>query len=276
MALHGKHAADVSGVGPSGSIWGNVPFEESRIDPDIGYGVHEDFLAFNGLLTSTTGDYSGQAGGYSAYQDGSNTILQLATEVGGVVRITTDTTDNDESWLQLGGVAGVFGKLATTSAGKKLCFETRFRVDTITSRNIFIGLAEEGFAAGDAITDAGAMVTTKDFIGFRSLEGDANALDNVYQAASQTTVVVKDDAQTLVASTWYKVGFIYDPNYYNTNKSIRFFIDGVELGDGVAYSALDDATFPGGEELSPVFGVKNGTTAAINLDIDWFRIWQAR
>lgn len=275
MALHGKHASDVSGVEPSGSIWGNVPFAESLIDPSIGYGVHENFLGFNGLLTSTTGDYSGTGGPYYSYQDSGNTILQIATEVGGVVRITTDTTDNDESWLQFGGVAGVVGKLAS-SGGKKLCYETRFRVDTITSRNVFIGLAEEGFAAADAITDAGAMVTTKDFIGFRSLEGDANGLDTVYQKASQTTGVVKDDAQTLVASTWYKIGFIFDPNYYNTNKAIRFFIDGVELADGVAQSVLDDATFPDGEELSPVWGVKNGTTAAINLDIDWWRIWQAR
>jgi hypothetical protein len=275
MALHGKHASDVGGAEPSGSIWGNVPFVESLVDPGIGYGVHEEFLGFNGLLTSTTGDYTGQAGGYSSYQDTSDTILQLATETTGVVRIATDTTDNDEAWLQYGGAASVMATLAA-SGGKKLCFETRVRMDTIASRNIFFGLAEEGFAAGDAITDAGAMVTTKDFIGFRSLEGDATGMDHVYQKASQTTVVVKDDAQTLVAATWYKFGFIYDPNYYNTSKVIRFFIDGVEQADGVALTALDDATFPGGEEMSPVWGVKNGTTAAINFDIDWFRIWQAR
>lgn len=273
MALHGKHAADASGRGPSGALWGNVPFVETWADPDHGYGVFDDFMAFNGLLTTTVGDYSSVAA-YSAYQDGSNTITQLATEVGGVVSIATDTTDNDESWLQMGGATGVFGKIASSS-GKKLVFETRIRVSTIASRNLFVGLAEEGFAAADAITDAGAMVTTKDFIGFRSLEGDANGLDTVYQKASQTTQVVKDDAQTLVAATWYKVGFVFDPNYYRTSKAIRFFIDGVELADGVASSALDDATFPDGEEMSVVWGVKNGTTTATVLDIDWVKIWQA-
>lgn len=274
MALHGKHASDNSGRGPSGALWGNVPFEESLIDPDVGYAFWDDFVAFNGLLTSTTGDYS-SAGGYSSYQDASNTIAQLATEVGGVVRIATDTTDNDESWLQLGGSAAVFGKLAA-SGGKKFVFETRIRTNAIASRNLFVGLAEEGFAAADAITDAGAMVTTKDFIGFRSLEGDAAGLDTVYQKASQTTVVVKDDLQTLVADTWYKVGFIYDPSYYNPAKRIRFFVDGVEAADGVNSSAFDDATFPGGEEMTAVWGVKNGTTTATQLDIDWVRIWQKR
>jgi hypothetical protein len=273
MALHGKHASDNSGRGPSGAIWGNIPFPESHCDPSTGYGVWDDFVGFNGLLTSTTGDYS-SAVAYNAYQDGSNTIAQIATEVGGVISITTDTTDNDESWLQMGGAAGVFGKIAS-SGGKKLAWETRIRMSTITTRNIFVGLAEEGFAAADAITDAGAMVTTKDFIGFRSLEGDANAFDTVYQKGSQTTGVVDDDALTAVVTTWYKLGLIYDPNYYNRNKVIRFFVDGVEQADGVASSVIDDATFPDGEELSPVWGVKNGTTAAIVLDIDWVKIWQA-
>lgn len=273
MALHGKHAADVSGRGPSGSLWGNVPFLEHHVDPDKGYGVWDDFLAFNGLLTSTTGDYS-SAVAYYSYQDASNTILQLATEVGGVISIDTDATDNDESHLQMGGSAGVFGKIASSS-GKKLVYETRVRFGSITSRNIFIGLAEEGFAAADAITDAGAMVTTKDFIGFRSLEGDANAFDTVYQKASQTTGVVKDDAKTVAVDTWYKLGFIFDPNYYNTNKIIRFFVDGVELADGVAESVLDDATFPDGEEMSPVWCLKNGAGTALSLDIDWVKIWQA-
>lgn len=273
MALHGKHAADVSGRGPSGSLWGNVPFVETWADPDKGYGVFDDFLAFNGLLTTTVGDYSSVAA-YSAYQDTSNTILQLATEVGGVVRITTDGTDNDESWLQMGGVAGVFGKIASSS-GKKLVWEARVRPNSITTRNLFVGLAEEGFAAADAVTDGDAMVTTKDFIGFRSLAGDADGLDTVYQKASQTTGVVKDDAQTLVAATWYKVGMIFDPNYYNKNKIIRFFVDGTELADGVAESVLDDATFPDGEEMSFVIGHKNGAAAGITTDIDWVKIWQA-
>jgi len=177
----------------------------------------------------------------------------------------------------MGGSAGVFGKMAATvAAGKKLVFETRIRMGSITSRNIFVGLAEEGFAVADAITDSGAMVTTKDFIGFRSLEGDASGFDTVYQKASQTTVVVKDDALTAVIDTWYKLGFIYDPaGYYNQNKVIRFFVDGVEQADGVADSALDDATFPGGEEMSPIWGIKNGAGTALSLDIDWVKIWQA-
>jgi len=137
MALHGKHASDNSGRGPSGGLWGNVPFLESLADPDKGYGIFDDFLAFNGLLTTTVGDYSSVAAYYS-YQDASNTILQLATEVGGVISLDTDATDNDETWLQMGGSAGVFGKMAATvAAGKKLVFETRIRMGSITSRNIF-------------------------------------------------------------------------------------------------------------------------------------------
>ncbi len=259
--------------GPSPSIWQKDEVLACIQDPSRGYHVFEDFLGFNGLLTSTTGDYTGQAGGYSAYQDASNTITQIATEVGGVISIATDATDNDESWLQFGGATGVLGKIASSN-GQKMLFEARIRISTIASRNFFVGLAEEGFATADAITDAGAMITTKDFIGFRSLEGDATGLDTVYQKASQTTGVVKDDALTLVAATWYKVGFVFDPA--KRTNAITFFIDGEAQPDVVASSVLDDATFPDGEEMSFVAGVKNGTTTATVLDLDWWRFLQTR
>lgn len=273
MAVYLNHGSAGS-TGPSPILWQRADVLAAIHDPSKALHLFDDMAAFNGLLTSTTGDYTGTVG-YSAYQDASDTITQLATESTGVVRIATDGTDNDESWLQVGGATGVCCKIAS-SGGTKLIFETRIRMDTIASRNIFVGLAEEGFAAADAITDAGAMVTTKDFIGFRSLEGDATGLDTVYQKASQTTGVVKDDAQTLVADTWYKVGFIFDPLVGNVNKAIKFFIDGVELADGIALSVLAAATFPDGEEMSPVWGVKNGTTTATKLDIDWWRLLQVR
>lgn len=272
MAVILQHP-NTDSTGPSPLLWQKAVPEAAILDPTRGRHIFEDFLAFNGLLTSTTGDYTGVVG-YSSYQDTSDTILQIATDLNGVVEIATDTTDNDEAWLQAGGSAGVHCKI-DSSNGKKMIFECRFKCDTIASRNVFIGLAEEGFAAADAITDAGAMVTTKDFIGFRSLEGDAAGLDTVYQKASQTTQVVKDDAHTLVADTYVRAGFIFDPSY-RASKAIRFFIDGVELADGVALSALDDATFPDGEEMSFVAGVKNGTTTATKLYIDWWRFWQAR
>ena len=273
MTVYVRHGGDTTGNGPSPALWNRADVIEALAHPDRAYHAFDDFVSFNGLLTTTVGDYTGQAGGYYSYQDASNTITQIATEVGGVISIATDATDNDESWLQLGGSTGVFGKIAST-AGKLLIFEARFRISTIASRNMFIGLAEEGFAVADAITDAGAMVTSKDFIGFRSLEGDANGLDTVYQKASQTTGVVKDDAKTLVASTWYKVGFVFDPN--RVSDAIRFYIDGVKQPDVVASSVLDDATFPDGEEMTFVAGVKNGTTTATVLDLDWFRLFQAR
>lgn len=273
MTVYVRHSGDVSGNGPSPALWNRADVIEALAHPDRAYHAFDDFISFNGLLTTTVGDYTGQAGGYYSYQDTGDTITQIATEVGGVIRIATDGTDNDEAWLQLGGSTGVFGKIASSS-GKLLIFEARFRIDTITARNLFLGLAEEGFAAADAITDAGAMVTTKDFIGFRSLEGDANGLDTVYQKASQTTGVVKDDAHTLVASTWVKAGLVFDPE--RTVDAIRFYINGVKQADVVASSVLDDATFPDGEELTFVAGVKNGGAVATLLDLDWFRLFQMR
>lgn len=278
MSSPSLHSSDVSGRGLSGSLWKGVPCDHAMFDPSYGAFVFDDFLAFDGLVTSNVGKYSSRAA-YISYEDTGGSVLNLATEVGGVIRLTTDATDNDEVWLQMGGAASVFGKITGSSAGKKMVMETRIRASTIASRNIFFGIAEEGFAVADAITDAGAMVTTKDFLGFRSLEGDAADLDAVYQAASQTTQVVKDDALTpIVAATWYKCGFIFDPNYPNPNQILRYFIDGVLIGGTLSLqtiTALAAATFPTGEEMGPVWGVKNGATTATALDVDWVAIYQA-
>lgn len=267
------HGSDINGRGLSGSLWKGVPILEANVNPSAGKFLFDDFLSFGGTVTSNVGTYSSKAGGYYSYEDTGGSITQLATEVDGVIRLTTDTSDNDEVWLQSGTATSVFGKFAS-SGGKKLVFETRVRPISITTRNNYIGFAEEGFAVADAITDAGAMVTTKDFLGFRSLEGDAADYDTVFQKASQTTQVIKDDALTAVASTWYKLGFVFDPNANNTSQLLRYYVDGVLIAGTVTSAILSAATFPDGEEMAPVWGVKNGTTTAVALDVDWWAAWQ--
>lgn len=278
MPLHGRHGSDNSGRGPSGAVWSGVPFEEARLDPNIGYTVWEDFVGFSGVVASNIGTYAGQHGWYS-WEDSGGSIINLPGEVGGVIRIATDNTDNDSMTLALGNAGASQGGglfKFSSSGGKKLVFETRVRYQETASRNVNIVFAEEARAINDGITtDAGALVTTIDLLGFRTLEGDANAIDTFYQKASQTAVTVEDDVQTITADTWYKLGLVFDPNYYNAAKRLRFFVDGVEQDTGVNSSAFDDTTFPDGEEMTLYFDVKNGTTTSTRFDIDWVRIFQA-
>lgn len=261
-----------SDAGPSPSIWGREPL---RLDPNAGIDIFDDFLNFGGLLTSNTGQYASQAG-YTSYQDASNLITQLATERTGVVRIETDATDNDESWLQPGGATSVEGVISTTAgANLKFLWEARVRLTQVASGNLFVGFTEEGTAAADFINDAGTATADKDILGFLQLEAAPTVLMVYYKKAGQTAQTLIASAKVLAADTWYKLGIVYDPAQ-PASKQVRFFVDGVELTTYITATQLAADTFPNGEELNELFGVKNSTTVAKKLDIDWRRFRQYR
>ncbi len=244
-----------------------------------GYFVGDDFLTF-GLTTAVAanvGRYASQGGAYLSYEDTGNAITQIATDVGGVMKIATDATDNDETWIQPGMATSVIGKIASGSGGKMMLFEARVKLSSITNStlNTIIGMSEEGLAAADTVTDAGALAS-KDIVGFWVLEGDGDALKYGYRKAGQTEVTVGTYGTALVADTWYKVGFAFDPSpHISPSKRITFYVNNEEQTSYVAESALDDATFPDGEELNMLFGLKNGAAGAVNVSMDWWAAYCA-
>lgn len=274
--------------GLSGNLWGNCNFlnnamgglySPSGAPGDSGFFVVENFLNFavGEAVSSNVATYIGDAGGYTSYEDTGSTVTQLSTTAGGVIEIATDATDNDECWLQGGYAASVLSAISNTSSSdyyKKTWFECRFAIDQIASGNFFIGLAEQGAAAEDFITDGDAMADDKDFIGFQQLAGDVDGLDVVYNKDSGTDVVVIDVAQTLVATTFYKAGFFFDPDA-PASKKIKYFIDNTEQSTYTTATNMDDSTnFPGGEEMHFIAGVKNSTTTAKKLSVDWWAFAQ--
>jgi hypothetical protein len=159
----------------------------------------------------------------------------------------------------------------TSGDDKLLVFEARVRMSDLVG-NRFIGLGEEAFAADSAITDAGALVD-KDWIGFFALEGAPTILKFGYKKSGQTVQVpIASGLQTLAVDTWYKMGFIYDP-LAPTSERIKVFVDNVENITKVTGTNIAAATFPDGEEMSPVFGVKNVTDIML-MDIDWWALFQ--
>ncbi len=256
-------------------LWGRAI--ESGLSPDgSGGGVFlgDDFRGF-GIATAVAGNvgyYVSEAGTYYSFEDTGGAIAQLATERHGFVRQSVDADDNQECWLQYGNSTSVCSVVSNTAGDDKLLvFEARFRPNDVVG-NRFIGLTEEGFAAGDAISDAGVLVTTKDYIGFYVAEGAPTTLKFGYQKGSQTAQVVAT-AATIAASSIYKVGFVFDPNG-DPAKRIRAYVNNVELTTYVTAAQIAAATFPNGEELGPTFGVKN-VTDIMTQDLDWWALYQA-
>lgn len=267
-ALFVTHQGQDGGAGLSPRLWGKISGQGYTPDGQTpGFFVSDNFL-----LTKIDGD---NTNGYGLYADTGGTVTQLATASGGVIRITTDTTDNDEVWISAGAATGVFGAVSDTAGSDKLTvFETRVRFPQVgNTYNAIIGLSEEGLAAADTVTDAGALAS-KDLLGFWVLEADGDALNFGYRKAGQTAQTTISGVQALVANTWYKLGFVYDPAAPESKK-ISVFIDNVEQSTYVTATNIAAATFPDGEELTFLAGVKNQTTTASALDIDWWAFYQA-
>lgn len=275
-ALYTPHVGE-SSSGLSPRLWSRM--HESAMAPDGASRlvlIGDDFLSFGGLVTTTAGDLSSEGGSYKSYQDTGGTILQRVDAKGGVVRFTTDTTDNDENWLQSGYTAGVLGAISDTAADAHMtAFEARVRVSSIadTITNMFVGLAEEGLAAADTMADSGGDMADKDYIGFQIIETDGDSIDFVYQKEGQTGVTLISGVQVPVASTWYKLGFLYDPNA-PTARRITVYVDNTEQSTYVTGTQIGTATFPDGEELSFLMGGKNAAGTAQWMEIDWWAFGQ--
>lgn len=276
------YKGDQSGRGLSPGLWGNVNAGMRSGDPSAGIFLMEDFLGFNGKVTSNVGHYTGQAGGYYSYEDSAQSILQLATERGGVIRLLTTTTDNLENSLQFGGATSVLGSLSDAAGARLLTiFEARIRTSVVldSKAGLFIGLAQEGVAVNSFMADTGSVLADKDLIGFWRDEADGDQMDTVYQKTSGGVVELEADAldTALVAAAWTKLGLVYDPHHPDGAR-VSFFQNGLKLGTELELTAGDPdtfpATFPDGEELSPVFAIKNATNVAHSLDIDWWAFYQ--
>lgn len=274
------HYKDVSSFGIlSPNIWAQIV--RSAMTPD-GHGasrfLYEDFntFAIAEAVSSNAATYIGDSGGWTSYEDTGGTIAQIATDANGVVALTTDGDDDQENWLQHGSATSVNAVISDTAGSDKfLAWECRFKTSALVG-NLFVGLAEEGLAAADTITDAGAMAD-KDYIGFYALEGAPTALKFGYNLSGQTDVAVAT-VQTLEANTWYNVGFVYDPDAV-AGERIKVYVDNVEDADArVTATAIATSTgsaFPDGQEMSTLLGHKNVTDVTV-LSVDGVALYQHR
>lgn len=260
---------ETTGRGLSANLWDRWRGRTRNANDftEDGITFFDDFINF-GVGSGTV--YKG----YGIHLDTGNTIQEIATEVGGVIKVTTDGTDNDSCELCSGGNVGTIVTIPS-SAGDVVIFESRVRFTQVTNTyNAFIGLTEEGVAVDDGLfTDAGAGAD-KDKIGFQVLEADGDALEFTYKKAGQTAVVTTG-LKAISAATWYRLGFVFDPRLPAASR-LRVYIDNAYTGTAYTATNIAAATFPSSEELAVTVGVKNGSAAASAVDVDWVAVAQAK
>ena len=191
----------------------------------------------------------------------------MTGEIGGVYQLACHSDAHDEATMVLGGRAsGTICEIAKNS-GKPLFYECRFKCGAVADSGFVIGLSEESVGADLMVDTTTVLKLDIDFLGFRSLIGAPTELDAVHQLASTTIVEAAAAAGTLTTTAWMTVAIHFDGE-----ETVKWYIDD-EL---VASADVDDTGFPVDEELTPCFGVKCVTGAAIPLYIDYVEVIQKR
>lgn len=220
-------------------------------------------------VASNVGRYNCERAHYLSYEDTGDTIAQIETNRNGAVVITSAATDNNESWLQPGDTKSVCGIISTTAGDNKmLAAEFRVKIGVLAETGFFMGLSEEGLAAADTLVDDTGALASKDMIGFHCpMHATAPVINFVWRKAGQTAVTLISTLKTVVADTYYNLGFVYDPTAPDSRK-ITVYLDNAEQTTYGTAAQLALATFPNGEELNVLMGQKVGAAAAKTTTID--------
>lgn len=264
-----KYAEYNDGRGPSAGLWGDLPPDHD--DMNVGYGEEDDFLHYTTTATTVL-----NASGMPTFE-GDCTLTGSAVAGGALVLF--GTTDNEEAALERGGGAAAPYVISdTAAAARKLWFEARVKKSTIADAvgGFFVGLTSEGAGVADFMADSGADFADVDLIGFWNDPTDDSVSSHVhfvYQITGQAFATPIDTAATLVADTYIKLGFKYDPSA-PTAKRIKIYVDGVEQATYVTGTNIATATFPDGEELTKLIAIKQQSNTDMTVSMDWWKAYQ--
>lgn len=240
------------------SLWDGCPLMAMRQDPSVGIFMFEDFVnvaadAATAIPTSWT-----------ANGDHKTTIYPKVA--GGVIDLECGNTDNDEYYLQVGSGAVHAPFFITDANSKPLWFEAYVAGLEHADVGYFVGLAEEGCAAANFLTDDDAILADKDLVGFNVLTATPDAWNVTWKKAGQAVQAIVGAAVN--AGDYHRFGFVFDGLH-----TITFYVDRVANATVALSSA---ATFPSAQALAPIFAVKTGEGTTKHLRVDYIAVAQAR
>ena len=198
---------------------------------------HNDFdtyLASDWTITTTE---AGSGNASEALGDGD----------GGLLVLTQDDADNDNTFLQLVKEGFKY------EAGKQLAFHARFKTSDADASDVVMGLQ---------ITDTSPL-DVSDGIFFLLTDGSTTLTFIVEKDGTQSTL---DLPAAMADDTFMTVGFAYDPK----DQKFHVYQNNAEVGTVASTNAPDD------EELTVSFGIQNGAAAAKVLTVDYITAMKER
>lgn len=272
-------AAEITDRFLSPNIWSGFPDAEKQRDPSRYFDFFDDFDRVPSLTAATT---AVNRASYMSYIDTSDTIVALATEKNnGVLRLSVAATDNNGPVITFPGDTANCMVISDT-AGDDLpaWFEARWRKSSVTDNQcaVFIGVCEEGRCINNGVlTDDDGVLADIDHIGFNVAHDNGEELNFAFTKSGQTDTELIAALDSLVASTWVKTGFRYDPGLLGlTTERIKVFLNNAMNSTFVTATQIAAATFPDAEEMTFAACAKAGEATAVTFDIDWLRIAQKK
>ena len=189
-------------------------------------------------------DFDTYVAGNWTVTESAATATQALTDIdNGAILLTNDTTDNDSVLLEK------VGESFELSDGNKLWFECKFKAGTtVAQTDILVGIAEKAVSKADGTGLTDGIYFTKD-------DGDANIDFNVTKDSTTTSAAA---VGTITANTYITLGF-----YYDGSSGIEYWVDGVHIGTAATTNLPDD------EEMTVVFGIQNGESAASTMTVEY-------
>lgn len=225
-------------------------------------GIFDDFETF----PKTWGTTEGNWGRYKTFGS-SGSASSDGDAVGGVMTLT-EATDNESMALMTGATP-----FQIINTGGLLGFEARIKVSSIadTSHGLIVGLADaRTLIVGDPLDTSSVLISTLNFVGWQKLETDGDRMNFTFQENGETQVVVEEDAATLVADTFIKVGFLFDP----AKKLLTHFVDGLASSTTKTVSDTAGDAFPNDVRLGMVLARMSGASTPGTQSIDWWKCVQ--
>ncbi len=259
-----------AGRGPSPEIWDDCPVLDYTLNPQLGSHMFDDLqdgivvvanqAAAAAAALNTTGDWA-------AFTLTGTVLATLATDIHGVVTITTTTDDDSDGGIgypQNIQTAGMFSFVA----GKKFWMECRVKVDNITNDkiNLFCGFAEKAqLATNTLMAAAGGATADVSYAAFKIEQADGDQWQTQYNVNSGGHSVLSATGGTITINEYSKLGIYCD------GTTVTYYIDGAALADTVT---LATTNFPNGVKMGFYFVTNSASATTIVSSIDWLRVAQ--
>ncbi len=252
-----------SGPGKSPGLWMDCPWMdivEGRDPNTVGVYSHFDFRKMK-LSTNINAAIAYWDQGLLAFGSDGAVIAALAAQNGGV----TISSDGDNEGLSFQQVVAPY---KISRATKRLWFEVRIKRSAITDTKFgaFFGLGELMTLSATVPIAAAGTIADQNLVGWHILEGDGDQADFIYKANGVTQVTLRTDAISggIVADTWVKLGFKWDPADKDGPNLLTMFVDGgcrtTTAGlAGYTMASADGTDFPNDVILSPMIALLNAT-----------------